>query len=401
MCEASENANGTRNMKAIGTACEDCYKFYQQALAGEFDSWDDMAAKRRKDKAVASQLSLAKAVWSGARERAFSASEVYSRRCVGVQVHRHLIVANASELRALLGVPRLLKSHTKDLRTLEMPLEGRPEESETLYVFDDPSKRFRTATLTTSADVTSQATDMTFAQSCYKEQPPFYMGRSWSKDESGAAKLLGQRFPSVDAFLKSHGVKRRSARSDGDDDDEDDGGAAGSSDASEHESGAGDAEASEAALVGIAASSADASSLVSPAKPRPPVPSFSRGGPMSGKKTAPKRRGGILGMASRLAAERSARTVDEEGTTSDGDDGESGSGDNDEGDQEECGGEWSLGASGTTRATSNEDGGVSCGVASADTFGCKRCLCVRRLVGPCFYPRVICIGLQLVVLNPK
>lgn len=267
MFQQTTNANGTVLKEPQGDACHFCYEAWESSLKAEYTSWSDLIQAHESSKEVAEKINKVVAVHRGTREKDHSVEQVLETQGITVDIERHMIVLSDAEVRAALHVPRLLKSHTKDLRSIVMPSEGRPHETETLWCFSDPTRPYRTAKIRTSGGVSSEAFAMPSARSCYQGQARHYMNQAWASSESLVPSILSARLPTLHSFLRHDGANKKSsgAGSGADDGDSD---------------GEGGTMGGAVETVGIAASavpadkttSSDGTSLVSPSKgARPPV----------------------------------------------------------------------------------------------------------------------------------
>lgn len=272
-------ANGEVKETAIGDACLECWKLWDESWRYQYDSFDKFSEAYHTSKDVAAKIdkSLGVARLSGTAD--FNQEEVQRSFTLNLNVERTYKILNESELRTLLGVPRLLKSHTKNLPVVQVPSESGSGAFEKCFAFVDDENPWRTARVSSvvAASVSSIASSRD--KSLHAEHGRSCQASVWKGDESGGAALATASLRSVFDFLAGHGIsyhggsrkpKPESSSSHvfGDDDEDDDA----SDDEQAHEQ-------PGATLVGPAAQAyADrgphTEHLVSPGKYRPQVPSF-------------------------------------------------------------------------------------------------------------------------------
>ena len=243
------------------------------------------------DPAAKERIDLGMSVLRRETQPTFPVEEVWKQHKVGVEVQRHMMCLSASELRIALGVPRLLKSHTANLKTICVASESNPAELETLYMFSNPDKPFRTVVVRSAFDVTSQGLLQDRTHSCYAGQGSHVANAEWSQSEVGVAPILSLRLPVFSEYLRSQGVAakarevvqhagpKRSSSPKGDADDSE---AVEKADGEEET-----ANTAEPALEGIAAANVRMD-LISPRKDRPAVPPFHRSSAEAARGASPQ-----------------------------------------------------------------------------------------------------------------
>lgn len=287
-------ANGQDIVTPKGDACHDCYEGWEAVYKPQFASWESWVAAKHSTQETSAAFDKALAVWSAKQPADFPQEQVTQDTTASIHVERHFICVSEPELRQLLHTPRLLKSQTKDLRTIQVPDEGDPSKQEVMYVFADPLRPFRSAVLRTGMQLSTSAMIQDRASSAYAGQGQFLQRKSWEEASVNATSLVGAALPSLGSFMASLGVRapggpqvtgsasHASASAgalvdkDGDDDDAfgDDSSAKGDDE---------DELKSVPQVVGIAAASTAVPRLATPIKGRsmPPVPAFSAGVPES------------------------------------------------------------------------------------------------------------------------
>lgn len=284
LSERSQKANGT-SVSAVGDACHDCYQGWQQGFKAEHSEWSAFVSAYKRDASSKSRIDVALRVLRGEEEAAFPVEEVKQQHSVGIEIQRHMVCLSSAELRSALGASRLLESHTRELKSVSVASETNPSERETLYLFADPSRPYRSAIARASFDISSQGMLQDKAHSCYNGQGSFVQASAWSNADAGVQPVVTARLPSLAPFLRSQGAsskpkgaKRTGGPAHGDDGTSSDG------DGSQHADDEDEGESADALLEGIAAASSAPLDLISPAKRRPPVPLFH--GPSAAKATA-------------------------------------------------------------------------------------------------------------------
>lgn len=266
LVEQTSAANGAQAAKPVGNACHNCFEAFSQGLKPEFEEWSKLVAAAKVPE-VKERIKQALLVHSGAQDPAFARSAATADRTAQIAVQRHMLVLSDSELRAMLRVPRLLKSHTRELTAIALPSDEDLSISENLWCFSDPSKPYRTAVVTTGVGFTSQSQVLAQDRCIYDGQAAHFVQSAWLESESKACGAVAAKLPTVESFLASQGIKaprkcaptRRETVADEDDDD----------DEYDDDGDEGDAS-SDVALSGIAASGgvSVASFAVAPSSPR-------------------------------------------------------------------------------------------------------------------------------------
>lgn len=323
--EQVSGANGQVTSRALGTSCHDCYAVWQDSLKCEFPDFSALAAQYGSDPTVKDKVDKAAAVHRGG-VASFSREQVESMREVKIEVKRHYFVASDSELRSLLHVPRILKAHTKGLGCMTLPVEGRPNEEETVHVFADPSRPLRSAEVTMVLGVGARAMEMPTSRSCYAGQAKHEAASWWASSETQAASLASSKLPSLSEYLTCHGVQAPSAAAL-----QASVGASGSppSDADEDSA---DDEPAEQTLIGIAALSGSVhpgavGATPSPAKHRPPVPAFAAPARQARQASAPPAQAGRAPSRSNIGSDDDdsvGQSMDDSAIGGDGDGSENG-----------------------------------------------------------------------------
>lgn len=261
-------ANGAEHRVACGDVCEACYVFWRDSMSYEYTSVQSMV-DACKDKEVEQKVAAAYRVHSLQDPPTFAREAVVRSQSIQVEVQRSFRVLTESELRSVLGVPRLLKQHTKSLHSVRLACESDPSKTEVGYVFSDPVEPFRRLKLKSVASMASESQPMPSHSCAYESQGRHFM-KSKAKDFTGGAlDLLSVRLASLTDFTGKFQERARasglvgsaaqaSRQEDGDDDD----------DEINYEDESGD---DGETVVGPAAAQVQQS----PARPLPPVPSFS------------------------------------------------------------------------------------------------------------------------------
>lgn len=82
-----------------------------------------MAEVCEKKLEVAARVAEGYAVLDGSAQASFDRERVVKASGTTMRVERSLVALNESEMRHHLGVPRLLKAHTRGLHTVTLPAE--------------------------------------------------------------------------------------------------------------------------------------------------------------------------------------------------------------------------------------------------------------------------------------
>ena len=134
----------------IGTACEACWTFWEAAYKSQYGEFQKFADAYNSKKDVADAIDKAEVVWKNQLEADFNLQTVFIERGHRLDIERQFLVVSESELRALFGVDRMKKSITKPLHSIQAPNEQDPSKLETLYCFEHPAAKYRTARLMVS-----------------------------------------------------------------------------------------------------------------------------------------------------------------------------------------------------------------------------------------------------------
>lgn len=274
-----------------GTSCSQCYQAWMSAFFPEFPNFDALADAYHKDSDVQARVRTGLDILAGRAQREFPSESVHTSVDARITVSRDYLILNDAELRTELGVSRLLKAHTKGVGTMMVPSETRVNEQENVWVFADPNRPFRRATVAIAVGSSSQAEVMGVDRSAYEGQASHHLQLVWGTQGSEATALLSKGLPTLDEHLQSQGiVKDVPARAasrpqpakgldDGDEGNESDG------------------ASRPTEVVGIAAKAHISSALASPAKVVPAVPRFEPSTPPTSKLRRTTSTGGLLGMA--------------------------------------------------------------------------------------------------------
>lgn len=278
----STGTNGVVTTKPVGTACDECFSCWQTIFAFQYTDFEAFASAYHRDSTTAAVIDAAFSVHRKASVANFPQHQVTSSSSVALSVSRHYIFLSEADLRAALGVARLLKSHTRSLTSVKLPCEEDLGKTELFFAFCDPQRPWRTGRLSTSISSECEGLVMDRSISCYPEQGAHCFGRTWTSDQGDAVALSGAKVLGLSEFLASQGVSSNAGRLQQDVSLRTSSGAAGSamgrpagggSEDESDEGGDGGGGGREE-LVGIAASGMGIS-LTSPARPgRPQVPPF-------------------------------------------------------------------------------------------------------------------------------
>ena len=142
-----------------------------------------------------------------------------------LEVRRSLVVMNAAELKKALRLKRIPKSVTKSLTTLELPCEYRPGETETVYVFKDPTHPGREL-------LAKQSLSQGLSESHLEEKGHLWQNQALRVFESSTSTkmsatgsaMLKEKFQYLSGlgeFLERHGFKEGDEEKDSDEEEQD------------------------------------------------------------------------------------------------------------------------------------------------------------------------------------
>lgn len=286
---AYQNESGPEGDKQtpVGHACHNCYEHWRSHFQHDAETFRQHSELYRSDASYRQKVLKSIKARSGEVVKDWSPEAVHTNMRHEITIKRRFTILNEGELRSELRSSRVNKSVVKGVPFTSVPLEfpatadGQPankkrkvdphEHMEKVYMFPyDPSSQHRSMEISSTLGTTMSRKVLSRADNTWSGQGERTLGdeqRKLTKKHNireGLDRRASGFMSSLESVVGRFGKRRVQEGDAGDNSsDDEDGDIAELPDGEQHE------VKEPAAIVGIAAQD-----LISPAKPRPPVPAF-------------------------------------------------------------------------------------------------------------------------------